>query len=209
MKQESIERLDALLAEAAAQLFSSHGVGLGRADPAAGGAGASRETAVEAAFSAAIGFTAPALRGALVLSLDSPLVRESLPPNLKGPGLSDATLADWTGELANQLLGRLKGKLVAYGVEIALGTPVVFAGREMRHYCRKPALSRRLAFRAEGATAAGGSGAAGASGFAGAASCAGAGLRLELEADLEGELELGEPSAASADALDEGEAMFF
>jgi hypothetical protein len=35
---------------------------------------------------------------------------------------------DWVGELANQLVGRLKAKLMARGATIALSTPVVLRG---------------------------------------------------------------------------------
>jgi len=40
--------------------------------------------------------------------------------------------SDWVGELANQLLGRVKNKLVPLGVDICLGTPAVVEGRELR-----------------------------------------------------------------------------
>jgi hypothetical protein len=35
---------------------------------------------------------------------------------------------DWVGELSNQLVGRLKAKLMARGATIALSTPVVLRG---------------------------------------------------------------------------------
>jgi hypothetical protein len=40
----------------------------------------------------------------------------------------DAGARDWVGELANQLVGRLKAKLMARGATIALSTPVVLRG---------------------------------------------------------------------------------
>lgn len=38
----------------------------------------------------------------------------------------------WTGELANQLLGRIKNRLLRYGVDAALGVPVTLNGRFVR-----------------------------------------------------------------------------
>jgi len=35
------------------------------------------------------------------------------------------TYFDWAGELANQFLGRLKNKLLGYGVRLAMGTPEI------------------------------------------------------------------------------------
>jgi hypothetical protein len=52
----------------------------------------------------------------------------------------DANLADWSGELANQLLGRLKNQLLNYEVAINLALPVVLSGAEFS----LPAKSRRL-----------------------------------------------------------------
>lgn len=41
---------------------------------------------------------------------------------------SDAPPRDWVGELANQLVGRLKSKLLGHGVTITMNTPVVLSG---------------------------------------------------------------------------------
>jgi hypothetical protein len=40
----------------------------------------------------------------------------------------DARPRDWVGELANQLVGRLKSKLMGLGVTITMNTPVVLSG---------------------------------------------------------------------------------
>ncbi len=45
---------------------------------------------------------------------------------------TDRHLRDWCGEMANQILGRLKNKLVAKGVDFEVGTPVCFTGRSIR-----------------------------------------------------------------------------
>merc|ERR1712146_853533 len=45
-------------------------------------------------------------------------------------GAKDANY-DWIGELANQLLGRLKNKLLSWNVEVALSTPVLVHGAQL------------------------------------------------------------------------------
>ena len=41
-------------------------------------------------------------------------------------------MRDWVGELTNQLVGRLKSKLLARGIEIALTTPIVLSGVRLK-----------------------------------------------------------------------------
>jgi CheY-specific phosphatase CheX len=45
--------------------------------------------------------------------------------------LSDEALEDWCRELNNQLVGRMKNKLLSYGVAITLGLPVLLAGTDL------------------------------------------------------------------------------
>jgi hypothetical protein len=49
------------------------------------------------------------------------------------PGLEidAADLPDWTCELANQLLGRVKNKLRAYDVSLSINVPRIIAGKEV------------------------------------------------------------------------------
>jgi CheY-specific phosphatase CheX len=77
---------------------------------------------------------APSLRGSLILSANHGLLERSCPaPRVAGQvGCSAETLQDWIGELANQLLGRLKSRLLAHGVTIQLGTPTTVSGLELR-----------------------------------------------------------------------------
>jgi hypothetical protein len=92
------------------------------------------------------GGTQRGLRGSLVLSANRGLLERSrpVPPGAlpgKGPEKANATsatpsgidaLQDWIGELANQLLGRLKSRLLAHGIAIQLGTPTTVSGLELR-----------------------------------------------------------------------------
>jgi CheY-specific phosphatase CheX len=41
------------------------------------------------------------------------------------------SLRDWIAELANQLAGRIKNKLLAHGAEVYVNTPVVLRGEHL------------------------------------------------------------------------------
>ena len=68
-----------------------------------------------------IGFTGKAMRGTLVLAPTRTLLLRAY------PGASE--LRDWAGELANQLIGRIKTQLRRYGVEVHVTTPVIMRGQ--------------------------------------------------------------------------------
>ncbi|HEX6274670.1 MAG TPA: chemotaxis protein CheX [Polyangiaceae bacterium] len=139
MKPSSVEMLDSAVEAAALALFESAGLPLeksaaiGRADDNIG---------------ASIGFTSPKLRGALVLISTRELVARSLPVELEG-GTSEEQISDWMGELANQLLGRLKNKLLALGVALEMSTPTVIWGLELASKETRSRLRRRFTFRHE------------------------------------------------------------
>jgi chemotaxis protein CheX len=138
MTLESLGRMDGFLASSTTELFKSHGLAVG---PSPGSASEEGDC-----LTATIGFTSAELRGTLVLALDRGLAANSLPGHLKGRDESDEIVADWAGELSNQLLGRLKNRFHSVGVDISLSTPVVFAGKELRHYCNETAIRRTLRF---------------------------------------------------------------
>jgi CheY-specific phosphatase CheX len=177
MNAESIERLDAFLREAAIELFASHGLEVAP-EMAAGEAGGDP-------LVSAIGFTAATMRGTLVLSVGRDLAAASLPGSLRGGGASLDLLVDWTGELSNQLLGRIKTRLCSVGLEIALSTPMVFVGTAMRHFARSCPVQRAHRLR-------------------GAGSCL-----VEFLACFDEGVEIGEAVAEGASSAPEGEAIFF
>jgi hypothetical protein len=78
----------------------------------------------ELLFCGVVGFTGEQLRGTLLLATSSePLGRTS--------PLRDSSLREWIAELSNQLLGRIKNKLLAHGVTLHLSTPVVLRGQQI------------------------------------------------------------------------------
>jgi hypothetical protein len=71
-------------------------------------------------FSGVMGFVGDSVRGTCLLAAPEGTIRAAAP--------HAAAARDWIGELANQLVGRLKAKLMARGGTIALSTPVVLRG---------------------------------------------------------------------------------
>jgi CheY-specific phosphatase CheX len=77
-------------------------------------------------LAAIIGFTSPGYRGSLVVSVSKRTLEQ-----VRAPGTT-ATLNDWTAELSNQLLGRVKNRLLLHGPAINIALPVSIAGNALR-----------------------------------------------------------------------------
>jgi hypothetical protein len=76
---------------------------------------------VELLFCGVVGFTGEQLRGTLLLATSrEPLGRTT-------PAV-ESSLREWIAELANQLIGRIKNKLLNHNVNLLLSTPVVLRG---------------------------------------------------------------------------------
>lgn len=75
---------------------------------------------------AVIGFSGNGFGGALGFAAESVMIEAAY-------GESDTRLSDsWLGEVANQLLGRVKNALLGYGVEIRLAIPMVLHGLDLK-----------------------------------------------------------------------------
>jgi hypothetical protein len=88
-------------------------------------------------YAATIGFSSDALRGMLGLgmspaTLEHLIAKENLPLTA---GLGE----DWLAESVNQLLGRLKNKLLRYNVVVSLALPTVLRGVCLRFLSTRPA----------------------------------------------------------------------
>lgn len=77
----------------------------------------------EPGIAGVIGFTADAMRGSMVVYGYRKVLGA-----MGQTDSSDLALRDWAGEVSNQMLGRLKNKLLAYGVVLSMSTPVVVVG---------------------------------------------------------------------------------
>ena len=82
-----------------------------------------------AGFAGLIGFGGTEVRGSLVMYFDETLVVATRPQTLGRVDDQDAALRDWTGEMANQLLGRVKNNLLKYNVKVAMGVPTAISGQ--------------------------------------------------------------------------------
>jgi hypothetical protein len=127
-----------------------------------------------------IGFSSEALGGSLLLAVTNDLLVKTSPA-------SDANLADWAGELANQLLGRLKNQLLKYGVVVNLALPVVLSGGEFHLPSRTRPNARHVSFVSEWGHV-----------F----------LRTEMELASTAQL-VRQPEAAGTASMDEGEFVLF
>ena len=112
---ESSSLVDGLILDITRALFGSYGARLELDGSPA------QKTLETANFITVIGFSSRTFNGSLLLVLPRSLVEHTLPA-------ADASLADWCGELANQLLGRLKNRLIDYQVSLNMTLPVVISG---------------------------------------------------------------------------------
>lgn len=74
-------------------------------------------------LSGVIGFTGPGIRGTCILAATEKPIHASNP--------IEGSLRDWIAELSNQLVGRIKNKLLTYGAEVYITTPVVLRGEHL------------------------------------------------------------------------------
>ena len=94
-------RVGALVAEACVELFGAYGVLLSPVE-------AGLDEGDENVMSGVMGFVGTRLRGTCLLSSAKSTLDASCPAGNRA--------RDWIGELTNQLVGRLKTKLIARGV---------------------------------------------------------------------------------------------
>jgi hypothetical protein len=105
----------AVAEDCCAQLFAGYGYPLVPASPAAG---------ATLAYFGIIGFTATALNGSLVLGCSEEALSRSNPAKA-------VHVREWVGELANQLVGRVKNQLLLYALELRVDTPVTLRETHM------------------------------------------------------------------------------
>ncbi len=77
-----------------------------------------------------IGF-AGAVRGTLMISARSQLFRSTNPAMDNATSPSDVDSSDWTGEMANQILGRVKRRFCERGRDFQADPPCAIEGREI------------------------------------------------------------------------------
>lgn len=165
--------VDALAWDAATALFEAYGVQVERDEPA-------EFKPILVPLVSIIGFTSSAFSGSLVLALPRAVAERTLP-------VPSASLADWSCELANQLLGRLKNQIAKYQVMINMGLPVVLSGTDITLLATARQVTRHYSL------------------------CSQAGsvlIRLDMEMSPGLRLELAD-GATAASNICEGELLFF
>jgi hypothetical protein len=133
---EAVSVIDGLVQDVTRALFDSYGVKLDLdGSPVA-------KILKSVQMISTIGFSSASLSGSLLLAIPNSVLQRTVPT-------PDANLADWSGELANQLLGRLKNQLLNYQVAINLALPVVVSGGEFHLPTRNRRLTRHFSFVSE------------------------------------------------------------
>jgi hypothetical protein len=123
-RAEVTKEIRKLAAEAGVELFRAYGVEL---EPAP-------EGWVETdalLLSGVMGFVEQHVSGTCVLAAPRDALMATAP--------AEARPRDWVGELTNQLVGRLKAKLMALGLTVGVSTPVVLAGIKLSPLPREDA----------------------------------------------------------------------
>ena len=112
--------IETVVSESCLSLFEDYALPLRRVRL---GPGANQDDA-DLLFCGVVGFSGEQMRGTLLLATSKePLGRTS--------PTTDASLREWIAELSNQLLGRIKNKLLARGVTLHLSTPIVLRGQHL------------------------------------------------------------------------------
>ena len=75
-----------------------------------------------------IGFTSEQMRGTIAIASSPDTIGSMGQTQGSDPG----PVRDWMGELANQLLGRVKNRFLKYGVVVNISTPVVVSGLKLQ-----------------------------------------------------------------------------
>jgi CheY-specific phosphatase CheX len=78
-----------------------------------------------------IGYSGDAAKGTLLVVARAEGLKQSHPMTAMGADVSASDLNDWSGEIANQILGRIKNALLPYGVTIALAIPSTVTGSHL------------------------------------------------------------------------------
>jgi hypothetical protein len=130
MSARNTEFLDRLTFDACCDFFAAHGVSLERrpASPLA----ATGDT-TDTSCGGLIAFTSPAISGSLFVVGSFAFLASCRPPQVtRALAPSSSTdwilIRDWSMEIANQLLGRMRNRLYRYGISLDAKAPTAVSG---------------------------------------------------------------------------------
>lgn len=87
---------------------------------------------MQVCFASVLGYSGDLMKGSIVISCQKTLLEKSHPNIAMEMPVGDAEVLDWIGEIANQMLGRLKNKVTQAGVKFSMSTPTTVSGRSMQ-----------------------------------------------------------------------------
>jgi CheY-specific phosphatase CheX len=125
MQNTEVTELQRLVIEAARHVLPACGLAVG--EPQEGHV----EQANTQQIVAFMGFTGDMLRGTMAIVAPVELLRAAYPLPLNDQTRWQLEVFDWTGEIANRLLGRIKLGLTARGADIEASTPRVMQGEHL------------------------------------------------------------------------------
>ena len=128
VRMDTAAYFQSCLADAVAEFFRDYGIACSASDPPPSSAPASE---TQAEIGSMVGFRGEHVRGGLALLAPVALVAATLPVP-SDPRRLDGQLRDWSGEMTNQLLGRLKNKLSLRFLDFEVGTAASFRGVSFR-----------------------------------------------------------------------------
>jgi len=131
-----------LHAKACAELFAAYGLGAHVRREEERGADPGRET-----YASIVSATGEGIRLSSTMNLDASLLARTHPSGAADVSLAD--IEDWCRELNNQLMGRLKNKLLRMGCEVATGLPVLVRGAGIKAVVARDIDHRQYFFTSE------------------------------------------------------------
>ncbi|RYZ02360.1 MAG: chemotaxis protein CheX [Myxococcales bacterium] len=125
MRHPNHSPIDDLVSDCCQELFAAYDVSL---EPADSALFPPRDHLL---YCSVMGFGGRQVRGALVL------VSTVEPLELTHSG-DEESHQDWVRELSNQLMGRVKNRLLSFGAEVMLATPAAISGKNLDLTSAKP-----------------------------------------------------------------------
>lgn len=84
------------------------------------------------AVAALLGYSDASIKGSLVVMSSPEILKASHPMTALGADVTEVDQLDWIGEIANQVLGRLKNGMLPYGLTLHMATPSIVKGSDLR-----------------------------------------------------------------------------
>ena len=118
------QRLENILTQGGKDFFSNNGITA--FNPSAEKIGEN-----EFQWTGIIGLAGDLITGSLAITCKEDLLMKTHPNIAMGMPVGQEDLTDWLGEIANQMLGRIKNLVLEYGVSFSLSAPTVVKGQSI------------------------------------------------------------------------------